>query len=85
MDTGYTAQPSQAKELVMMALTSHSVTNFSGPSQDFIEVDDRNQGFGNLTTAVHQKIVTTAGSQGHDVQVGDPPQWVGVVATFRGQ
>ena len=85
VDTGYTAQTSQAKELVITALTSHSITDFSSPSQGFAEIDDRNQGFGLLTTAVHEKIVTTAGSWGHSAQVGNPAEWVGVVATFKGQ
>jgi hypothetical protein len=85
VETGYTQQTSQAKELVITALTSYSMTNFHGPSQGFIEIDDRHQGWGNLTTAVHEKIVTTAGSWGHYTQVDDPAQWVGVVATFKGQ
>jgi PKD repeat protein len=85
VDTGYTAQTSQAKELVITALTSHSVTDFSSPSSGFLEIDDRNQGFGNLTTAVHEKLVTTAGSWGHSAQAGNTTQWVGVVATFKGQ
>lgn len=85
IDTGYTTQTSQAKELVITALTSGSTTDFSGPSAGFTEVDDRNQGFGTLTTAVHEKIVTTVGVQGHYAQVGNPAQWVGVVATFKGQ
>ena len=85
VDTGYTPQTSQAKELVITALTSYSVTNFFGPSQGFIELDERSPEYSLLTTAVHEKIVTTAGSWGHSAQVGDPAQWVGVVATFRGQ
>jgi hypothetical protein len=85
VDPGYTSQTSQAKELVITALTSYSMTDFYSPSQGFIELDDRNQGWGHLTTAVHEKIVTTAGSWGHSTQVTDPAQWVGVVATFKGQ
>ena len=83
VDTGYTPQTSQAKELVITALTSYSMTEFFGPSQGFIELDDRNQGWGNLTTAVHERITTTAGSWGHYAQVLDPSLWVGMVATFR--
>jgi hypothetical protein len=85
VDTGYTLQTSQPKELVITALTSYSMTDFYSPSQGFVELDDRNQGWGHLTTAVHEKFVTTAGSWGHSTQVTDPAQWVGVVATFKGQ
>jgi hypothetical protein len=85
VDTGYTPQTSQAKELVITALTSYSATNFFGPSQGFIELDDRSPEYSPLTTAVHEKIVTTAGSWGHNAQVSDPSQWVGVVATFKAQ
>jgi hypothetical protein len=85
IDTGYTVQASQAKELVITGLTSYSATNFSGPSGGFIELDDRSPEFSPLTTAMHEKIVTTAGSWGHSAQVSDPSQWVGVVATFKGQ
>jgi hypothetical protein len=85
VDTGYTPQTSQAKELVITALTSNSATNFFGPSQGFIELDDRSPEYSPLTTAVHEKIVTTAGTWGHSAQVSDPSQWVGVVATFKGQ
>jgi hypothetical protein len=85
IDTGYTAQTSQAKELVITGLTSYSATNFSGPSGGFVELDDRSPEYSPLTTAIHEKIVTTAGSWGHSAQVADPSQWVGVVATFKGQ
>lgn len=85
VDTGYTAQTSQAKELVITGLTSYSATSFSGPSGGFIELDDRRPEFSPLTTAMHEKIVTTTGSWGHSAQVADPAQWVGVVATFKGQ
>ena len=85
VDTGYTAQTSQAKELVITGLTSYSATNFSGPSGGFVELDDRSPEYSPLTTAMHEKIVTTAGSWGHSAQVSDPSQWVGVVATFKGQ
>jgi len=85
VDTGYTTQTSQAKELVITGLTSYSATNFSGPSGGFIELDDRSPEFSPLTTAIHERIVTTAGSWGHSAQVSDPAQWVGVVATFKAQ
>jgi hypothetical protein len=85
VDTGYTPQTSQAKELVITALTSNSATNFSGPSQGFLELDDRSPEYSPLTTAVHEKIVTTAGSWGHYAHGSDPAQWVGVVATFKAQ
>ena len=83
VDTGYTPQTSQTKELVITALTSYSMTEFYGPSNGFLELNDRNQGWGNLTTAVHERFTPTAGSWGHDAQVGTQAEWIGVVATFR--
>ena len=83
VDTGSTAQTSQPKELVITALTSYAQTDFFGPSQGFVELDDRNQGFGNLTAAVHEKIVTTAGSWGHSAQTSSPSEWIGLVVTFK--
>jgi len=85
VDTGYTPQTSQAKELVITALTSYSKTDFFNPSQGFVEINERSPEYSNLTTAVHEKLVTTAGSWGHSAQLDSPAQWVGVVATFKGQ
>ncbi len=84
VDTGYTAQTAQPKELVVTALTTWTQSEFSGPSQGFVEIDDRNQGFGTLTTAVHEKIVNTAGSWGHSAQTPAPNEWIGLVVTFKG-
>jgi Protein of unknown function (DUF4038)/PKD domain/Ig-like domain CHU_C associated/Bacterial Ig domain/S-layer homology domain len=85
VETGYTPQTTQAKELVITALTAYATAEFYGPSQGFVELDDRNQGFGRLTTAVHERIVTTVNQYGHYAQVTDPAEWVGVVATFKAQ
>jgi len=70
------------KELVITALTSMSQSEFYGAGMGFTEVDDRNIMW-NLTTAFHQKIVTTVGLQGHDAQTTSTNEWIGMVATFK--
>lgn len=80
--TKNTTTTSHAREVVITALTSYSATSFDSPSGGFVELDERVVGY-RLTTALHEKLVTTTGSWGHSAQVGDPAQWIGLVATFK--
>jgi hypothetical protein len=82
VSTGNTAVTSQAKELVLTALTSQGATTFTAPSNSFAKVDERNA-FNSISTAVHERIVTTAAAYGHTASVTATGQWVGLVATFR--
>ena len=81
-DTGYTAQTTQPKELVITVLTSKSNSEFYGASNGFVEIDEKNV-LWNLTTAMHEKIVTTTGSYGHYAQTSSTNEWIGMVATFK--
>jgi len=82
VDTGYTPQTTQPKELVITALTSRSQSEFSNAGWAFTEVDDRNIMW-NLTTAFHEKFVTTTASWGHYAQTTSTNEWIGMVATFK--
>ena len=82
VETGYTANTVQSKELVITSLAVYAQTEFSSPSGGFTEVSDRFISW-NLTNAVHEKITTVAGSYGHYAAVGAPEEWVGLVATFK--
>ena len=85
VQTGFTQNIAQAKELVITALTSDMQGQFSTvPADGYTEIYDKNV-FWNLTTAMWEKITTTGGSYGHGATVSAPgEQWVGVVATFKG-
>jgi hypothetical protein len=82
IDTGYTAQASQLKEVAIGALTTFFVTTISNPSDGFTELDDQTIG-NSLTTAVFERNTTTAGHMGVSAAVGGNQQWVGMVVTFR--
>lgn len=84
VETGYTANTVQPKELVITALTTYTQTEFTAPSNyGYTEVYDQYMLY-HLTTAMYEKITTTTGSHGHWAQVYVPAQWVGLVATFKG-
>lgn len=80
--TGTTPVTSQAKELVVTALTMRAPTQFSAPTDGFVEVHDHTISWW-LSTAVHERVTVAAGAYGHSATVDAAAQWVGVVATFR--
>jgi subtilisin family serine protease len=84
VQTGFTQNTTQAKELVITALSTYTQTQFSTfPTDGYTEVYDKFVMF-DLTTATYEKIVNAIGSYGHSASVGGNEQWVGLVATFRG-
>jgi hypothetical protein len=84
VETGYTANTAQPKELVITALTAYAQTELTAPSTyGYTEVYDQSMLY-HLTTAMYEKITTASGSYGHWAQVYVPAQWVGAVATFKG-
>ena len=82
VDTGFTANTAQPREVVITALTAYAPTEFSSPSTEFVEIFDHSIG-NSLTTAVHERITYFAASWGHYVSVGIPCEWIGLVVTFR--
>jgi len=84
VQTGFTPNTAQAKELVITALTTYTQTDFSvTPADGYTEVYDKSVMY-NLTTAMYEKIANGIASYGHGANVGVPAEWVGVVATFKG-
>lgn len=84
VQTGFTANTVQPKELVITALTTYTQSDFViGPNDGYTEVYDKSVLF-DLTTAQYEKITTAIGSYGHGANVGGGAEWVGAVATFRG-
>jgi hypothetical protein len=84
VQTGFTANTAQANELVITALTTYTQTDFSvTPADGYTEVYDKNV-LNDLTTAMYEKIANGIASYGHGANVGVPAEWVGLVATFRG-
>jgi hypothetical protein len=84
VQTGFTANTVQPKELVITVLSTYTPTEFSTvPADGYTEVYDKFIG-NRLTTAAWTKITTAIGSYGHNATVGSPAQWIGLVATFRG-
>jgi hypothetical protein len=82
VDSGTTQVTAQSKELVITALTTYAQISFTNPTNGFVKIDEQNVLY-HLTTAVHENIVTTAGSYGHSANAGGNAQWVGLVATFK--
>lgn len=82
VQTGFTANTVQPKELVLTALTTYTQTEFTGQG-GYLELYDQYMLY-ELTTAAYEKITTSAGSYGHSATVYVPAQWVGLVATFKG-
>ncbi|MBV9492836.1 MAG: hypothetical protein JOZ54_01220 [Acidobacteria bacterium] len=81
--SGTTFTTSQPKEVAITALTVYGNTSFSSPTNGFTELDDHSGG-NFLTTAVHERLTTTAGALGHQATVGTTNvEWVGVIATFK--
>ncbi|PYQ31948.1 MAG: hypothetical protein DMF56_02285 [Acidobacteria bacterium] len=84
VQTGFTANTTQAKELVITALTTYTQTEFTTtPADGYTEVYDQYMLY-HLTTAMYEKITTAIGSYGHGATVGVPAEYVGAVATFKG-
>ncbi len=84
VQTGFTPNTSQAKELVITALTTYTQTEFTTtPADGYTEVYDKFMLY-HLTTAMYEKITSAIGSYGHGATVGVPAEWVGAVATFKG-
>jgi hypothetical protein len=84
VQTGFTQNTVQPKELVITALTTHTQTEFSTvPADGYTEIYDKYMLY-DLTTATYEKITTAIGSYGHGATVYVPAEWVGVVATFKG-
>lgn len=84
VQTGFTANTVQPKELVITALTTYAQSDFViGPNDGYTEVYDKSVLY-DLTTAQYEKITTAIGSYGHGANVGGGAEWVGAVATFRG-
>jgi hypothetical protein len=90
VSTGYTGTQSQAKELILTAVTARMPTTFSGAGNFFVKTHDHMVGtWADLSTCVHELIVNpqVLVGWGHSVTVDSPvttEQWVGAVATFRG-
>jgi hypothetical protein len=84
VQTGFTANTTQAKELVITGLTTYTQTDFTTtPADGYTEIYDQYMLY-HLTTAMYEKITTAIGSYGHGATVGVPAEWVGAVATFKG-
>lgn len=82
VQTGFTPNTAQPKELVITALTTYTQTAFTTtPADGYTEISD--QSLYDLTTAMYEKMTTAIGSYGHGATVGVPAEWVGAVATFR--
>jgi hypothetical protein len=83
VQTGFTANTVQPKELVITALSTYTQTDFSvTPADGYTEVYDKFMLY-HLTTAMYEKIPNAIASYGHGANVGVPAQWVGLVATFK--
>lgn len=82
VQSGNTANTVQPKELVITAFTTYTPTDFSSPTNGFVELYDKFVG-NRLTAAVYERITTASGAQGHVATVGVPEQWTGMVVTFR--
>jgi hypothetical protein len=80
--SGTTASTAQSKEVVITALTTYAQTSFTNATNSFTKIDERAVLY-HLTTAVHENIVTTAGSWGHSANAGGAAPWVGLVVTFK--
>jgi hypothetical protein len=80
--SGTTQATTQSKEVVITALTTYAQTSFTNASNSFTKIDERGV-LSHLTTAVHENIVTTAGSWGHSANAGGTAPWVGLVVTFK--
>jgi len=82
--TGTTGVTAQASEVAVSALTTYAITSFTSPTNGFVELSDQASTFDALTTAVHEKMLTAAGTTGHSAtQASGSGQWVGVIATFK--
>ena len=83
VQTGFTPNTTQAKELVITVLSTHVNTSFSTvPADGYLEVYDKSVML-HLTTAMYEKIVTSIASYGHNATVGTSDEWVGLVVTFK--
>lgn len=83
VQTGFTANTGQPKELVITGLSTYTQTEFNvTPADGYTEVYDQSMLY-HLTTAMYEKITTSIGSYGHGATVSVPAEWAGVVATFR--
>jgi hypothetical protein len=83
VQTGFTPNTTQPKELVITALSTYTQTEFSvTPADGYAEIYDQYMLY-HLTTAMYEKVTTSIGSYGHGATVYVPAEWAGVVATFR--
>jgi hypothetical protein len=83
VQTGFTANTVQPKELVITGLTTYAQTAFSvAPTDGYAEVYDQSVLF-HLTTAMYEKFTTSTGTYGHSATVPVPAEWAGIIATFR--
>jgi hypothetical protein len=82
VDTGTTQATSQSKELVITAMNTYAQTSFTNATNGFVQIDQQGVLY-HLTTAVFEKIVTTAGSYGQSANAGGNAPWVGLVVTFK--
>jgi hypothetical protein len=81
--TGNTGSTAQASEVAISSLTAFANTAFTSPTNSFVRLTQ--QVIGNqLTTAVHERIVTAAGVYGHGASTTSNTQWLGLIATFKG-
>ncbi|HXA18670.1 MAG TPA: G8 domain-containing protein [Thermoanaerobaculia bacterium] len=81
VDTGTTQPTAKPREVVLTALTMYAQTSFTTPTNSFVKIDEQSVLY-HLTTAVHESLVTTTGSYGHQANVGGNAQWVGLAVTF---
>ncbi|MBV9478855.1 MAG: S-layer homology domain-containing protein [Acidobacteria bacterium] len=82
LSSGLTTQTYQSKEVVVTAIATSANTSFSSPTNGFTEIAETVAG-NILTTAVHERMVTSLGAYGHTVSAGGTGSWVGIVTTFR--
>jgi hypothetical protein len=80
--SGTTPSTAQSKEVVITALTTYAQTSFTNATNGFTKIDEQGVLY-HLTTAVHENIVTTAGTWGHSASAGGNAPWVGLVVTFK--
>jgi hypothetical protein len=82
LSTGNVFTTSQPKELLISAMSINTATSFSAPDNLFVEIQDL-AGGNTLTSAMHERIVASAGAYGHSATAVGNAQWVAMIATFK--
>lgn len=82
LQSGTTPLTSQPKELVVTAMSMYVSTSIAFPTNFFTMIHNRFIG-SRLTTAVHERIVSFAGTYGHEATAEADGVWLGMTVTFR--